>query len=372
VGLFAAVRRGGSADRRIRFIAVPMLLWCGYLVAIGGDVNAAWRHHMVIVLGLALMIAIGLSELDAREGGARVAARAGAAAALFRVWVLQLSDPQLDRARNERWPWDGEVVGRLLGTAFAEEQPLLAVDAAGSVPFFSRLPAIDMLGLTDGYLARHRPAEFGSGTLGHELGDGAYVLSREPDLVLFCHRFTSPEPCFRSGVEMVLDPRFAAAYRLIRLEGQDPYLFRTVIWARAEGGRIGIRRSESEVVVPAWFATDAKASAAHLGFDRKLVVSVAAGSPAGVAALPLAPGRWIATAVGAGSPPRVLVSETGSKAWRNGRGSARFELAGGGAPRVDVIVRAAGRSEVFVLEALRFERPALDVEGRDPRDQGDQ
>ena len=226
------------------------------------------------------MIAIGLAELEAREGGARAAARAGAAVALFLVWAVQLTDPQLDRAREERWQWDGEVVGRLLGTAFAAEQPLLAVDAAGSVPYFSRLPAVDMLGLSDGYLAHHRPADFGSGALGHELGDGAYVLSREPDLVLFCHTFAQPEPCFRSGVEMVRSPEFAAAYRLIRLEGQDPYRFRAVVWARAEGGPIGIRRSENEVVVPAWFATDTATSAAHLGFDRKLVVSVAARSPA--------------------------------------------------------------------------------------------
>jgi len=370
--LSMAVRRGGAEDRRIRFVAVPMLLWCGYLVAIGGDVNAAWRHHTVIALGLALIIALGLSELETRGGGAKVAARAGAAAALFLLWVLQLSDPQLDRARNERWQWDGEVVGRLLGTAFAAEQPLLAVDAAGSVPFFSRLPALDMLGLSDGYLAHHRPVDFGSGALGHELGDGAYVLSREPDLVLFCYRFTQPEPCFRSGLELVRSPDFAAAYRLIRLEGQDPYRFRAVIWARAEKGRIGIRRGPSEVVVPAWFATDTATSAAHLGFDRKLVVSVAARSPAALAALPLAPGRWTASAVGYGPPPRVLVSETGSKRWRSGEGSVAFDLARAREPRVDVLVRAAGPSQIFVLEALRFERTPLEMESRDPREQDDQ
>jgi hypothetical protein len=366
-GLFLAVQRGGAADRRIRFVAVPVFLWCGYLVAIGGDVNAAWRHFMVIALGLALVIGVGLAELDARGGNPKLAAGAAAAGALFLLWSVQLSDPQLDRARNERWPWDGEVVGRLLGTAFAAEQPLLAVDAAGSVPYFSRLPALDMLGLSDAFLAQHRPPDFGSGAPGHELGDGAYVLSREPDLVLFCHRFTEPEPCFRSGVEMMHRPEFAAAYRLIRLEGSDPYLFRSLIWARAEKGRIGIRRSPSEVVVPAWFVTDAGASAAHLGFDRKLVVSVAAASPAGLAALPLAAGDWTVSAIGKGRRPRVLVTETGSKRWRSGEGSAAFSLPADGDPRVDVLVRASGPSEVFVLEALRFERAASQVEGGDPR-----
>ena len=365
-GLAMTVRSGGAADRRIRFIGVPVLVWCLYLVAIGGDVNAAWRHHTVIAFGLALMIAIGLRELEAREGGARAVARGGAAVALFLVWAIQLTDPQLDRARAERWQWDGEVVGRLLGTAFAAEQPLLAVDAAGSVPYFSRLPAVDMLGLSDGFLAHHRPEDFGSGALGHELGDGAYVLSRQPDLVLFCHTFAKPEPCFRSGVEMVRSPEFAKAYRLIRLEGQDPYRFRAVAWARAEGGRIGIRRSQNEVVVPAWFATDTATGAAHLGFDRKLVVSVAARSPAAVSALPLPPGRWTVSAIGRGTPPRVLVSETGLRRWSRGEGRAVIDLADVPEPRVDVVVRALAPSKIFVLEAIRFERTPPEVKRRDP------
>jgi hypothetical protein len=366
-----AVRRGGVADRRIRFLAAPTLLWCGYVILIGGDVNAAWRHLTPVALGLALMIAVGISELDARGPGGKLFARVGAATALFLVWAFQLSDPQLDRARNERWTWDGQVVGSLLGTAFAEEQPLLALDAAGSVAYYSRLPALDMLGLSDSYLAHHRPDDFGSGALGHELGDGNYVLSREPDLALFCYRFVVPDPCFRSGLEMMRDPRFADLYRLIRLEGQHPYLFRFVIWARAEGGRIGIRRSQSEVVVPAWFVTNAGANTAHLGFDRDLVVTVGPRMPAGIAALALPPGRWIATAVGEGPAPRVLVSQTGSKAWSNGEGSVAFELTGSDESRVDVIVRAAGPSSIFVLDELRFERTPLGVEGRDPRQQDD-
>jgi hypothetical protein len=223
-----------------------------------------------------------------------------------------------------------------------------------------------MLGLSDGFLAHHRPADFGEGALGHELGDGNYVLSRKPDLVLFCHTFAQPEPCFRSGIEMIRSPEFADAYRLIRLEGQDPYRFRALVWARAEGGRIGIRRGPDEVVVPAWFATDTATSAAHLGFDRKLVVSVGLRSPAALAALPLAPGRWTVSAVGRGPKPKVLVSRSGSKQWSSGEGSAAFELAEGRDPRVDVLVRSAARAKVFVLEAIRFERMPVAVERQHP------
>ena len=44
-----------------------------------------------------------------------------------------------------------------------------------------------MLGLTDAHLAREKDETYGSGFIGHELGDGRYVLGREPDLVIFFH-----------------------------------------------------------------------------------------------------------------------------------------------------------------------------------------
>ena len=56
--------------------------------------------------------------------------------------------------------------GRLLGAAFEREQPLLAATAAGALPFFSRLPALDMLGLNDRFLARNPPPN-----LGQDYGD---------------------------------------------------------------------------------------------------------------------------------------------------------------------------------------------------------
>ena len=39
-----------------------------------------------------------------------------------------------------------------------------------------------MLGLNDYHIPRNPPRNFGEGSIGHELGDGDYVLRREPDL----------------------------------------------------------------------------------------------------------------------------------------------------------------------------------------------
>jgi hypothetical protein len=146
-------------------------------------------------------------------------------------------------------------------------------------------------------------------------------------------------------------------------------VFRSRLWARAEAGRIAIRRSREAVVVPAWFATDSGDSAARLGPSGGLVVEVAAGRPAGIAALRLEPGRWALTPHGVGDAVRVSVAPTGSRAWRTQLSRVDFELPAEGDPRVDVVLRAAGGDQPFLLEELRFERTPPGAEGREPRDE---
>lgn len=59
---------------------------------------------------------------------------------------------------------------------------LIAVNPAGVVPYYSRLPSIDMLGLNDAYLAHN--GHFDPSLMpGHQVGEGSYVLSRQPDLL---------------------------------------------------------------------------------------------------------------------------------------------------------------------------------------------
>jgi len=69
-----------------------------------------------------------------------------------------------------------------LGRFLAQEHPdaTLAIDAAGKVPFCSRLYTIDMLGLNDKYIG-HKPASFFKA--GHNKYDADYVLNRHPDLI---------------------------------------------------------------------------------------------------------------------------------------------------------------------------------------------
>jgi hypothetical protein len=80
--------------------------------------------------------------------------------------------------------WDGHVAA--FGMRLGEVLPpttTIAVVAAGAVPFFSNLPAVDLLGKSDPHIAREPPLE--RFVPGHDKRDYAYSLSTyKPDLVL--------------------------------------------------------------------------------------------------------------------------------------------------------------------------------------------
>ncbi len=60
----------------------------------------------------------------------------------------------------------------------------IAIDAAGQVPYFSGLPAIDMFGINDLHIGRMPVADLGKGTPGHEKFDLGYIIARAPKYVV--------------------------------------------------------------------------------------------------------------------------------------------------------------------------------------------
>jgi len=240
--LAVGVVSGTPARRqRIAWLLVPAIAWGVYVVAVGGDVFPGNRHLGVLVFFLSLLSA----ELFARVRPLWLAASVLTASLCVIGWAQWKHDPENLRAKTETWEWDGKVVGTLLRRAFGHEKPLVAVTAAGCIPYFSGLPSLDMLGLNDRYLATHPPVDLGAGAIGHELSDGAYVLAREPDLVIFCSPSGSLRPCFRSGKQLLKIPEFRQRYRLVRLLGTEPYHVHSQVWVRVESPKTGaIRRRD--------------------------------------------------------------------------------------------------------------------------------
>jgi arabinofuranosyltransferase len=291
---------------RMILLSAMLLSWTAYVILIGGDIFPAWRHFVPLILLLTLMAAIGAEWIATHARRAQLFAISGVLVMLLGLFIfLQGRDSENLRAISERWEWDGRAVGLLLKQAFGKQQALMAVDPAGCLPYWSELPSIDMLGLNDYYLPRHPPTGFGQGPIAHELGDGQYVLNRQPDLVVFLLPTGNDRGYFLSGRQMQEDPRFFRDYTLVRFATPEKIVSR--IWVRKYSERIGIRQLDSQITIPAFLLNESDPTVAFLNAANELVVTATRTAPAKIANLNMQPGRWHVEVEGQTAPLRVRV-----------------------------------------------------------------
>jgi arabinofuranosyltransferase len=271
--LLVSARARGSALA----LAAMAGAWSGYLVFIGGDIFPAYRHFVPLMVVFAFALAEGAraiaERLDARP--LYLYPIALVTLGLFLPYgQRQIADKHSVRAVRERWEWQGKEVALLLKRAFHRQQPLLAVTAAGCLPYWSELPSLDMLGLNDYYLPRHPPPDMGTGFLGHELGDAQYVLGRNPDIIVFT---VGSPPEFRAGQQLAAAPEFHARYVPVTVRTR-PLEYLAIIYFNKYSTKlgVGIINSESTVTVPGFLLTGHN-SVAHLNTAGTLVASIAAG-----------------------------------------------------------------------------------------------
>ena len=120
----------------------------------------------------------------------------------------------------------GEIVGRAL-EARLTPGTLVATATAGSVPYFApSLAFIDTLGLNDRHIARQSPAiisaardaaENWAGVPGHLRGDGDYVLSRRPEVIVLGGANGDIAPWFLGDYQVITSKAFQGAYAPWRL-----------------------------------------------------------------------------------------------------------------------------------------------------------
>ena len=206
------------ADWRWRTLAAGAGALALFAVLVGGDNMLAHRFLVPTVPLLAALAATALGEL---LGSLRARVVAVAALALL---LCRVGDRDLGRdvARWNASARDWIQIGHWLR---GHEPPgtLIALGAVGAVPYYSRLPTIDLFGLTDAHIAARDVASIGSGFAGHEKGDNAYVLSRQPALIFgrvqIYPMVPAEEPILGlmgetlGEREVRDDPRFARDYR---------------------------------------------------------------------------------------------------------------------------------------------------------------
>jgi hypothetical protein len=313
-----ALGRAGDLGR-VLVLLVPALMWSAYVIAIGGDIFPAYRHCTPLVVLAAFMVALGAAPLlGSLSRGRAIGVVLLTAGALL---LVQGASPEVQRARSERWEWTGRDLAQLLKAGFGDRQPLMAVSAAGCLPYFTRYPVIDMLGLNDYYLPRHPPPPAARlGVSAHDLGSGPYILARRPDLIVY--DVGAPHDAFLTGHQLDADPAFRAAYTPVVFDLPTAPGGAATVWVNRESPLIGLRREAEGVWVPGYLVNGNPASRVHLGPGGGFALRVTPATPAEVT---LRMGDEIVRS------PRVEVK---------GRGEARVEATSGPDGTLHITVRA--------------------------------
>jgi arabinofuranosyltransferase len=181
------------------YFALILLVYGVYIGYVGGDWSVG-RFFAPLMPMLYVLLAIGLrvlsewtdGQLNQRvtvpawaTRGINVVAAGGLLAGLFiqsslhgeKALFLDPFDARLaGHARTEMGKWLHDNV---------PTDTYIAVDAAGQMPFYSGLKALDLYGLNDLNIAHRQVENMGKGTPGHEKMDMDYVIFvAQPDYII--------------------------------------------------------------------------------------------------------------------------------------------------------------------------------------------
>lgn len=227
-----------------RVMGASLLLYLVYLAWIGGD-HMQWYRFIVPVLPVSILLGCRRLVTNREPRAVRRALTVVAVVCGLNVLstLLLAGAPsssglvEVMKAWKYRDPaagW-GRLVGRYIHDRWPEDA-LVALNTAGSTAYFSERRCIDMLGLNDRQIA-HRPMPTPPEDLpwarlpGHRKGDGAYVLSRDPDFIILGGAEGDAQPWFVGGKELLQSPSFVERYRLREApismgRGRPPFVFR--------------------------------------------------------------------------------------------------------------------------------------------------
>lgn len=256
------------------YLLLNIVVWTAYIVTVGGDIFPAFRHYYVVLILLVFAIIFGLNEMQFRFKTKMT--RVGFIVLLLMNPFIQLLIPDNHYAIEERWEFRGLNLGKTLKNTFPETT-LIAVTAAGCIPYASELPTVDMLGLNDYYTPRHPPKNFGTGMLAHELGDANYVLGRNSDIIIY---HMGAVPRFNVGDQMKNNPVFINNYvEVLARQNQDEH----ILYFNKYGKSAGIIKEKNILTIPAYLITSVKDNESvfknkrllkHLQKGKKYILSI--------------------------------------------------------------------------------------------------
>ncbi|MDE3016118.1 MAG: hypothetical protein KGI29_04260 [Pseudomonadota bacterium] len=212
-GLLAFAARAKALTAPMVYLTLLSAVFFFYIASVGGDFMPYVRFIIPVIPLLALLMYHGAGLLSARSNKRwRDVA--------FALIVCLLMQPAV--AESGVQLSTGAVSGLAVAGYVKSRWPkgaLVALNPAGALPYSAPdYRYIDMLGLLDPHIARRAIATLrtpGQAFPGHMKGDGAYVLSRKPDYIIFGMCWGAEKPEFLSDAEIAESPRFRAHYEKI-------------------------------------------------------------------------------------------------------------------------------------------------------------
>ncbi len=202
-----------SPNRAFVAVYLVTLAFTAYVVSVGGDFMPFFRFFLPILPLACLLLAWSAGVISTRlERGRRIAVALIVVACAANLVFSRLTEEPYRAFVAHRTAVIGEHVGRHLRATLAPDD-LIAVNTAGTLPYYSALPTIDMLGLTDANIAQRPIYIVSSGWAGHRRGWGEYVLDRAPRAIFWYNSAGSREPFYLSDHELADDPFFRFFYR---------------------------------------------------------------------------------------------------------------------------------------------------------------
>lgn len=223
--LWSSLRKGNLAPIVWAFWFV-LVLQLVYIVAVGGDWMPLYRFFMPFIPIAALLSTVTLQRLFAK------ACALGVNDSLFFGLCLLIAPGGLlgylltDEPLSVQMGTELSELGKDLGLALAKTFPagtLTANGAAGSAPYYARFDNIDLGGLNDRVIAHAKVSRFASFLpKGHRKGEGRYVLSRKPDVLVFVQGRSKTPGFHPADAQIAFEPGFHAHYERVALVTERP------------------------------------------------------------------------------------------------------------------------------------------------------
>jgi hypothetical protein len=226
--VLVALYRNRRSDRLQKMLPVESLLLIlvgglfFFVAFVGGDWMPAWRFISPIVpLGAMLIVILwdrNIGSVSIWQAERRQIA-VFAAASIFLLYSSLTHPFQAPRVQLWTHQIDGlKEIGQWLNRSLPRET-VVAVYANGALSYYSELPTIDMLGLTDEHIARHGKRNARGGGVGHIAHDYEYVAARRPDIAAFLDAGFENQPDRKIGPQFVRD-YIPATFRFVH--GTNP------------------------------------------------------------------------------------------------------------------------------------------------------